>query len=109
MPASEQTPEALATAREIRDRLAVMDRADVQLQYLKALSTGDTVFTRAVENAPQAFALLDNDTRQDGEEWRLKHSPMAERLAAEEAELYAYRQVTISTKTELDKLGGRYQ
>ena len=104
VPAGERTTEALMIEREIRDRLHGLDRGEVELRYLNAAGKGDTVFTSAVEGAPEAFRLIDDRTRQHGEEERLKRSPLAERLAAEEAEHAVFSQVVNSTKTVLREL-----
>ena len=67
------TPESLAVEREIRDRLMdeKLDTLKVGIRYLNALDRGDDTFVRAVESAPESFALISSDIRQKGEEMRL--------------------------------------
>lgn len=110
-PASESTAAILALEREIRDRLMEkkLDPLMVFPQYLNAIERGDDTFVRAVENAPQAFALITPEQRQKGEEARLAKSPMADKLAAEENEHALFRQVVATTKTELGQLANRHR
>jgi hypothetical protein len=111
VPAGERTAEDLAMEREIRDRLIAekVDPGMLGVRYFKAIDSGDTTFTRALEGAPQSLPLLDDDMRQKGQEAKLKLSPFAERIAAEEAERDVFRMTVNGTKTELNKLANKHR
>ncbi len=96
--------------REIRDRLiaSTKDPLMVGMDYLRAIERGDHCFVNAVENAPQAFPLIDADPRRRGEEAKLAMSPMKAQVEAQEVEHARYRQIVDTTRTELRRLAERY-
>ena len=105
-PASERTPERLMLEREIRDRL-VEQRIDPLLvagRYLTAVRNGDDVLVSAIENAPAAFALIDDATRRQGEDARIARSPHAGEVARLEGDHALLRQVVNTTRTHLREM-----
>lgn len=108
-PAGERDPEAIAMEREIRDRLMEegAHELDVGARYLTALRTGDHAFARAVENAPAAYALIDAETRKQGQEFRIKQSDKADEIEALEAKRSLFSQMVNTTETELKNLAER--
>ena len=100
----------MAMEREIRDRL-MSEKIDPLMmvpKYLGAVARGDMAFVRAVENAPAAFAFIDDKTRKQGQEERLKFSPLADQLATERAEHAVFAQVVNTTRTHLKTLAGTH-
>ena len=72
---------ALLAEREIRDLLRGKDPTEVAPLYFKALEQGDHAFIRAVEDAPAAFPLLNNDMRAMGRELQIATSAQASEIA----------------------------
>jgi hypothetical protein len=75
--APERTTELLMLEREIRDRLQGMKPHDVRQLYLRAVDGSDPALVSAVENAPRAFQLVDENTLALARETKIKASPWA--------------------------------
>lgn len=101
------TPDA-AISREIRDRLQGADPLDVRVKYYAAIGRGDWAFVHAVEQAPQAFAVLDADTLEQGAQMRLGRSPLKARLDAQELAARRHAGVVGTVKTDLKRLAKAY-
>jgi hypothetical protein len=108
-PAGEDTPAAAMRQREIRDRLAGLGPMLVAIKYYNAIERGDWETVRAVESAPQAFSLIDEDTRARGIETRLAGSPAAPKLAALKDAINKYRLLLGSAKGDLRRLAERHR
>jgi hypothetical protein len=101
------TPDA-AISREIRDRLTGKDVLDVRVAYYAAIGRGDWAFVHAVEQAPQAFALLDADSLEQGAQMRLGRSPLKAQLDAQALTARRHASVAATVKTELKRLAKAY-
>ncbi len=104
----ERTLEVLMIEREVRDRLAGRDPLEVNAIYQGALSVGDLTTVNAIERAPSAFALLTPAMLEQGAAVKLARSPLAEQLAAQEAEQRRYASILATTRTQLASLAARY-
>ena len=101
------TPDA-AIAREIRDRLQGADPLAVRVAYYKAIGEGDWTLIHAIENAPQAFALIDADTREQGDAMKLRRHPLKATWDAQALAARRHASTVATVKTELRKLARAY-
>jgi hypothetical protein len=101
------TPDA-AISREIRDRLQGADPLQVRVQYFGAIGRGDWAFVHAVEQAPQAFALIDEDTRVQGDAMQFGRHALKATLDAQELAARRRASVVATVKTELKRLAKAY-
>jgi len=101
------TPDA-AMSREIRDRLTGLDPLDVRVKYFAAIGQGDFALVHAVEQAPQAFALIDADTREQGDAMKLGRHPLKATLDAQALAARRHASVVATTRTELARLAKQF-
>lgn len=101
------TPDA-AISREIRDRLQGADPLAIRVAYYAAIGRGDWAFVHAVEQAPQAFALLDADSLEQGAQMRLGRSPLKAQLDAQALTARRHVSVAATVRTELGRLASAY-
>jgi hypothetical protein len=104
----ERTPETLMLEREIRDRLVGQEKLKIGAKYLAAIGEADTLFVSAIDRAPAAFSLIDEDTRRRGEELKIEQSPLKAELEAQQLEHDLLSSMVATVKTELRKLAQQY-
>ena len=100
----QQKPVDIVLEREIRDRIQGLSTLDVNAKYLAAITGGDLAFVSAVENSPQQFPLINDETRKQGEVAKIEASPLRQKLDRDEAERNRLGVVLRTVRRELKSL-----